>query len=171
MRQVPLPGPVAGFALLRRRRGEARSLDRLRAHYEFEAGLARRLMDAPKAQRLSGYGLVYDEVFAGVPDHPQHTRLQNDHRGHVEAQLRALRRHLGEAQVFLEIGAGDCRLSFAVCRLVRRVIAIDLSDRLLNLDQAPENFSFAFGRHEHSGASRKRRFGLQQSVDGASASR
>jgi hypothetical protein len=128
-------------------------------------------MDAPKAQRLSGYGLVYDELFAGVPGHPQHTRLQNDDRGHVEAQLRALRRHLGEAQVLLEIGAGDCRLSFTVCKVVRRVIAIDVSDRLLNIDQAPENFSFAFGRHEHSGASRKRRFGLQQSVDGASASR
>jgi hypothetical protein len=88
----------------------------LRAHYQLEMGLARRLMEAPKAQRLSAYGLVYDELFAGVPGHPQHTRLQNDDRGHVEAQLRALRRHLGEAQVLLEIGAGDCRLSFTVCR-------------------------------------------------------
>jgi hypothetical protein len=51
--------------------------------------------------------------------------------------------HLGEAQVFLEIGAGDCRLCFAVSRLERRVVAVDVSDRLLDADQTPGNFSFA----------------------------
>jgi predicted methyltransferase len=48
--------------------------------------------------------------------------------------------------------------------VVRRVIAIDVSDRLLNIDQAPENFSFAFGRHEHSGASRKLRLGYSNQL-------
>lgn len=142
MRQARLPPPVPAFAALRRRRNEPRSLERLRAHYQLEVGLARRLMDAPKAQRLSAYGLTYDELFAGVPDHPQRTRLHSGDRSHLEAQLKALRPHLNEAQVFLEVGAGDCRLSFAVCRLVHRVIAVDVSDRLLNLAEAPENFSF-----------------------------
>ena len=143
MPEVSLPRPVPGFAALRRRWGETRSLDRLRAHYQLEVGLARRLVDAPKAQRLSAYGQVYDELFAAVHDHPQHTPLRRDHRAQIEAQLRVLRRHLGKRQVFLEIGAGDCRLSFAVCKLVRRVVAIDVSDRLLNLERTPENFSFA----------------------------
>jgi hypothetical protein len=111
----------------------------LRAHYQLEVGLAQRLMEAPRAQRLSGYGVVYDELFAGVPDHPQRTRLHNGDRSYLEAQLRALRPHLGEAQIFLEIGAGDCRLCFAVSRLVRRVVAVDVSDRLLDADQTPGN--------------------------------
>src|SRR5262245_34057273 len=142
MQSRPLLRPVAGFTTLRRRRGESRSLDRLRAHYHLEAQLARRLMSASKAQRLSAYRLVYDELFAGVPDHPQHTRRRSDDRRYVEVQLQRLRRHLNQAGVFLEIGAGDCRLSFAVCKLVRHVIAVDVSDRLVNLDQAPGNFSF-----------------------------
>ena len=70
MRQMPLPRPVAGFARLRRRLGESRPLDRLRAHYDLEVQLARRLMNASKAQRPRMYQLVYDELFAGVPDHP-----------------------------------------------------------------------------------------------------
>jgi SAM-dependent methyltransferase len=134
--------PVAGFDMLRRRRGESRSLDRLRAHYDLEVQLARRLMNAPKAQRLSTYGLVYAELFAGVPDHPQRARRQTDERDRVDVQLRELHRHLGKAKVFLEIGAGDCRLSFAVCARVGRVVAIDVCDQLVDLDHAPENFSF-----------------------------
>jgi len=142
MQQIRLPEPVRGFATLRRRRGESRSLDRLRAHYDLEVQLARRLMNASKAQRPSIYRLVYDDLFAGVPDHPQHSRRHLDDRAHVEVQLRDLHRHLGKARTFMEIGAGDCRLSFAVCKLVHRVIAVDVSDQLVNLDQAPENFSF-----------------------------
>ncbi|MGH6904350.1 MAG: class I SAM-dependent methyltransferase [Geminicoccaceae bacterium] len=134
---------MTGFEMLRRRRGESRSLDRLRAHYELEVQLARRLMNAPKAQRLSTYGAVYAELFAGVPDHPQRARRQTDERGHVDAQLRELHRHLGKAKVFLETGAGDCRLAFAVCAQVGRVVAVDVCDQLVNLEHAPENFSFA----------------------------
>ena len=164
--------PVAGFDTLRRRRGESRSLDRLRAHYDLEVQLARRLMNAPKAQRLSTYGLVYAELFAGVPDHPQRARRQTDERGHVDVQLRELHRHLGKAKVFLEIGAGDCRLSFAVCARVGRVVAIDVCDQLVDLDHAPENFSFLLSDGTSipvpSGERRRR---LQQSADGASPPR
>jgi hypothetical protein len=163
--------PVAGFDMLRRRRGESRSLDRLRAHYDLEVQLARRLMNAPKAQRLSTYGLVYAELFAGVPDHPQCARRQTDERDHVDVQLRELHRHLGKAKVFLEIGAGDCRLSFAVCARVGRVVAIDVCDQLVDLDHAPEFLLLAVRRSEHSGAVRKRRRRLQQSADGASSPR
>jgi SAM-dependent methyltransferase len=142
MPRSPPPEPVPGFAALRRRRGETRSIERLRAHYDLEVQLARRLMNAPKAQRASAYRLVYDELLAGIPDHPQHARRQSADRAHVDAQLRELRRLLGNAETFLEIGAGDCRVSFAVCGLVRRVIAVDLSDRLVSHEQAPANFSF-----------------------------
>ena len=134
--------PVAGFETLRRRRGESRSLERLRAHYELEVQLAHRLTNAPKAQRLSAYGRAYAELLAGVPDHPQLARRQTCERGPIDVQLRQLHGFLGKAKVFLEIGAGDCRLAFAVCERVRRVVAVDVCDQLVKLDRAPENFSF-----------------------------
>ena len=136
------PGHVAGFASLRRRRGETRAIDRLRAHYDLEVELAQRLRNGSKTERLSTYQSVYDELFAALPDHPQRARAQNDDHRHLEVQLSRLRPYLGKSQVFLEIGAGDCRLSLAVSKLVRRAIAIDVSDQLVKLDQVPGNFSF-----------------------------
>jgi SAM-dependent methyltransferase len=115
----------------------------LRAHYELELRLARRLMTAPRAERHGIYGAVYAELFAAVPDHPQRARRQTDERGHVDGQLRELRRHLGNAKAFLEIGAGDCRLAFAVCARVGRVVAVDVCDQLVDFAHAPENFCFA----------------------------
>src|SRR5262245_64607084 len=83
---IPSPRPIAGFSAIRRRRHESRPLDRLRAHYVVETQLARRLMNASKTERLSAYKLVYDELFAKVPDHPQHTRRQREDRSHIEIQ-------------------------------------------------------------------------------------
>jgi len=41
---------------------------------------------------------------------------------------------------FLEIGPGDCALSFEVCRHVDRVVAIDVSGEIAHSQQAPPNF-------------------------------
>jgi SAM-dependent methyltransferase len=142
MQQHQSRGHVAGLARLRRRRGETRPIDRLRAHYDLEVELAQRLRNAPKTERPSVYQAVYDELFAALPDHPQRTRAQGDDHRHLEAQLSRLRPYLGKSQVFLEIGAGDCRLALAVSKLVRHAIAVDVSDQLGKLDEAPENFSF-----------------------------
>ena len=114
----------------------------LGAHYRVEVELAQRRRNASKTERLSAYRAVYAELFAALPDHPQRIRVQNDDHGHLQVQLSRLRPYLGRSKVFLEIGAGDCRLSLAVSPLVRRANAIDVSDELLKLDRAPENFSF-----------------------------
>ena len=43
-------------------------------HYRVELELAGRLRAAPRAERLSLYGPLYDELFRRVPNHPQLTR-------------------------------------------------------------------------------------------------
>ncbi len=51
----------------------ARSLERLRAHYEMDRHLASKLREADKSERRQLYTTVYDELFRSVPDHPQIT--------------------------------------------------------------------------------------------------
>jgi hypothetical protein len=66
-----------------------------------------------------------EALFAGLPDHPQQSRAQHDDHGRLHVQLSSLRPYLCKSKVFLEIGAGDCRLSLAVSKLVHRAVAID----------------------------------------------
>lgn len=141
MSDDPIARPVPGFERLRRDAGETRTLERLRAHYELEVPLAQRLKNAPKAERPSTYKHVYDELFTRVHDHPQHVRKQVG-TAYVDRQLRKLRPYLRHDCTFLEVGAGDCRLSFAVAERVGRVIALDVSDKVADIRHAPPNFSF-----------------------------
>jgi SAM-dependent methyltransferase len=42
---------------------------------------------------------------------------------------------------FLEVGAGDCRLSLAVSGLVRKVVAVDVTTELVDFRTFPQNFA------------------------------
>ena len=111
---------------------DGRSRERLRAHYEIERELADRLRNAEPEARKTLYGNVYDELFAGVPDHPQLTVTTNEaqRRRDVDGQLAFLTRFLEPDTVFLELGAGDCALALAVATSARRVYALDVSESI-----------------------------------------
>src|SRR5581483_11035619 len=111
---------------------ETRTLDQLRQHYEVEKELAERLRSARKEDRARLYSQVYDELFRRVPLHPQLTRLL-DH-------------FLRPDTVFLEMGAGDCRLSLEVAKHVRKVYALDVSEEVHRGVQYPANFEFVLSR-------------------------
>ena len=57
---------------LRTMNREIRSPERLQAHYEIERELADRLRMSRREERGSLYGEIYTELFARLPDHPQH---------------------------------------------------------------------------------------------------
>jgi SAM-dependent methyltransferase len=87
------------------------------------------------------YGAVYNAVFAQVPDHPMlRTRPDSDKRTKIKPQLAFLRRFLGSDKVFMEVGPGDCELSFAVCNAVRQVFAVDVTDKVVQRRELPANF-------------------------------
>ncbi len=98
----------------------ARSSERLRAHYEIERRLASKLREADKAERRRLYATVYDELFRSVPDHPQTTQRVDavNRAAAVARQLGLLEAYLLRESTFVEIGAGDCALAFAVARRV-----------------------------------------------------
>ncbi len=119
-----------------------RPIDRLRFHYEIERELAQRLREAPAEARGALYGDLYNELFARVADHPQLTvpKDPNSIRAGVAEQLRMVRAFLAPGGSFLEIGAGDCALSLAVCGYASTVRAIEVSDTIAEVADPPPEF-------------------------------
>ena len=116
-----------------------RSMDRIRFHYEVEKRLARRLMDSSPEERRHLYTAVYDELFRTVEDHPQHTVKHDDDTTKIDRQLKLIRPLVKSTDVFLEIGAGDCKLSMGIAPHVKRVIAIDVSPEIVTTKGLPGN--------------------------------
>lgn len=123
---------------------DTRSPERLRHHYEVEHALAQRLRSAPRSQRFNMLTGLYAELFERVPDHPRLTRKHSPEmsREVVAWQMRFLRRFLRPGATFLEIGPGDCALSFEVARAVRQVYGVDVDVTLTRNPDAPANFQF-----------------------------
>lgn len=122
--------------------GEYRPLDQLKEQYEIEKELAGRLRNANKEERRRLYTVVYDELYLRVPHHPQLTQKSSREAQskEVSAHLRLLKRFLRPECTFLEIGPGDCSLSFEVARLVRKVYAVDVSNEITRSATKPGNF-------------------------------
>jgi SAM-dependent methyltransferase len=116
-----MPAPIPKY--------ELRSLEAIRRHYDIERELAERLRAAPAEERRKLYATVYDELFRRVPDHPQGPGVEHAISERVfHQQLGFVKRFLTREMTFLEIGAGDCRLSNALAPQVRRVFAVDVSE-------------------------------------------
>ncbi len=120
-----------------------RSKERLRAHFDIESELANRLKTADKSARQRLYAELYDELYSRVPDHPMlaHKSSPQDRQVQVDGEMRLLSRFLNPECVLLEIGAGDCRLSFAAAQQVRQVYGLEVSAEIAKCDHAPRNFS------------------------------
>jgi len=118
--------------------------DELREHYEVERELADRLRAASKEERRRLYGVVYAERSRRIPHHPL-VRAAADAEARargVEPQVRLIRRFVGPATTFLEIGAGDAAVAIGVAPSVGRATAVDVTDALVPADGRPGNFDF-----------------------------
>jgi SAM-dependent methyltransferase len=123
-------------------RSPTRTLEQLKRHYQVEKALAERLREAPREKRLHMLTGLYEELFQRVPDHPRLTRKQRpeDSRRYALRQMRFLKRFLHPQRTFLEIGPGDCALSFGVASSVRQVYGVDVDVTLTRNAAAPANF-------------------------------
>jgi SAM-dependent methyltransferase len=104
--------------------------------------LADRLRQASKEARRTLYPTVYDELLRSVPDHPLNhlQRAPDDVARDVRYYLDMLSPFLRSESAFLEVGAGDCALSLAVARKVKRVYAVDVSAEITAHVVPPTNF-------------------------------
>jgi SAM-dependent methyltransferase len=125
-----------------RRVGDSRGPERLIAHYELERRLADRLRASSRDERAELYAVLYAELFASLPDHPQNAKNADADAVRTTKELRLLRPMLTPNSVFLELGCGDAKLALAVARLVAKAIALDVTDALVDLTLTPSNFRF-----------------------------
>src|SRR5262245_23837224 len=115
-----------------------RTPEQHRHHYDVERELAAKLRRASASERRELYGQVYDELFRRVPDHPQIARKGKDEqRQRVAWAMALLDKFLRPDMTFLEVGAGDCSLSFAVAAKVKRVCAVDVSALVTESAETP----------------------------------
>ena len=122
----------------------SRTPAQVREHYLIERSLADRLRSTPRAERPAAYAAVYDELFRSIPHHPQIlARASGDfaaqRRRSVEYQWSFLKRFVGAADVFMEVGAGDCALSTRAAATARHVYAVDVSDEITRGAGRPAN--------------------------------
>jgi SAM-dependent methyltransferase len=111
-------------------------------HYRVEVELASRLRNSTKEERVRLYSSVYDELFRRLPFHPQLRKKQDPEvrRKSVESTLGMIRPWLRKNTVFLEIGPGDCALSFAVAKIAAKVYGVDVSGEITKHADIPANF-------------------------------
>jgi len=120
---------------------DPRTREEILEHYEIEQALANRLRGASKSERTGLYTALYDELFRRVPHHPQiaHPMPYQRREKLAERQAGFLNR-IARNPIFLEIGAGDCLVSLAMCKYARSVFAVDVSAEIAP-QQTPPNFS------------------------------
>jgi SAM-dependent methyltransferase len=114
----------------------------IKEHYEIEKALAGKLRSANKQERRHLYSSLYNELYQRVPLHPQLTRKLSpaDSQLAVAAQMRFLKSVLHQDMTFMEVGPGDCALSFEVTKYVSQVYAVDVSDEITKAVTVPANF-------------------------------
>jgi SAM-dependent methyltransferase len=119
-----------------------RTMRQIRQHYEVETELAERLRNTPKSERARAYGEIYSELMRRVPDHPSMMRAADPDYSAAVARERyvLLRAYLQPETVFLEIGAGDCRLSLQVAETVKQVYALEVSREITKYAASRPNF-------------------------------
>jgi SAM-dependent methyltransferase len=122
--------------------GDDRTMEQIREHYEIEKELANRLRNASRQERRYLYSSLYDELFKRVPHHPMLTRKYSSKQKelHVSPQMKLIKPFLDKDATFLELGPGDCALSFEVAKFVRQVYAVDVSGEITKSAARPPNF-------------------------------
>ena len=120
---------------------DSRNLEQLRHHYNVEKELAARLRDSTQQERSVLFGKLYNELFERVPDHPRLVRRDTPELSQksISARMTLLQPVLFPEATFLEFAPGDCRLIETVCPLVKRAIAVDISDQR-EKGASPKNF-------------------------------
>jgi SAM-dependent methyltransferase len=121
---------------------DQRTPDQIREHYEIEKRLAHRLRNSTREERQTLYTSLYNELFKSVPCHPQLTIKSSPEESarKVMYEIRYLQAFLRKDTTFLEIGPGDCALSFEVTKRVKKVYAIDVSEEITKNFSHPPNF-------------------------------
>ncbi len=127
---------------LKRKLPKNRTFEQIKRHYEVEKSIAGKLKRAKREERKAIFSVMYDELFAKVTDHPRLSKRENEQkvRASNRQKLPLVKKHLSDFTVFLEFGSGGCHFASEVCKHVKQVYAVDISDQRGELFNAESNF-------------------------------
>ncbi len=116
--------------------------EKYRRHYEIEKELALRLRNSTKKERRVLYSQLYNELFQRVPEHSLLSKKTDPalQLEHALYEIGVMKRFVDKQVTFLEIGAGDCSLSFEISKSVKKVYAVDVSSEISKNHSCPRNF-------------------------------
>ena len=120
-----------------------RTAEQVREHYEVERRLASELKNASTEERRSHLNVfLHEELFRLVPHHPllAKNRTPAEQKTTVARHMRMLNNLLTKDQCFLEIGPGNCALSFEIAKHVKQIYAVDVNKILTETLETPDNF-------------------------------
>jgi len=128
---------------LKRKLPRDRTFEQLRNHYEVEKSIAARLKNAGREERKKLFPVMYDELFAKVPDHPRNKarKSADEIESLNKKKLQLVEEHLDDSTIFVEFGPGDCHFAFEVCKHVKMLFAVDISDQRAEKINIPANFN------------------------------
>lgn len=111
-------------------------------HYRIEKALANQLRNSSADERKELYAKLYDEMYERVPLHPMLVSKLSPHKRikDIEEEFSYLKKHLKKESTFIEVGAGDCGVSFKVADYVKQVYAIEVSEVITKSQAIPSNF-------------------------------
>lgn len=121
---------------------EDRTTEQISEHYKIEKALADKLRNSSKEERPYLYSYLYDELYRRVPLHPQLTRKSSpvEKKFTISSQMKILKPYLNKDITFMEIGPGDCSLSFELTKFAKQVYAVDVSYEITRNLTQPPNF-------------------------------
>jgi SAM-dependent methyltransferase len=121
---------------------DGRTTEQIIEHYALEKELAAQLLNSHKEERKHLYTALYNQLFQTITHHPQISRKMDVSASQVEVQrkMSLVKYYLHPDTVFLEVGPGDCQLSFQVAQQVQKVFAVDVSEEITRHNKVPENF-------------------------------
>lgn len=114
-------------------------------HYFVEKKIAMRIKNSSRDERKILYKTMYQELFAEVPDHPRLTQAYSEKLTsfYNSTKFAIIERFINTNSIVLEFAPGDCSFAYALCKRVKRVIGVDISDqRFAFKNNVPSNFKF-----------------------------
>jgi ubiquinone/menaquinone biosynthesis C-methylase UbiE len=117
-----------------------RTPEQIREHYRIETRLAEKLRTAEREQRRQLYSEVYDTFFKSIEHLPQIKVSEEEREKQIDYLLREVKPYLNPDMLFLELGAGDCKLALRVAESVEKVLVIEASDEVIQDIETPPNF-------------------------------
>jgi len=118
------------------------TLEQLRNQYKVEKTIAENLKRATRRERTRIYRVMYDELFKLVPYCSRLKRRENARQTELvnRTKLKLIERFVDKSRILVEFAPGDCTFANDICKRVKFVYGVDISDQRGEGFTKPVNF-------------------------------